>query len=559
MYCFYEKGKRANATVTIDYQKRNNIINNITFVNTSCNVDNALQITGSLYHHNIIIKHLRFIDSHTSVDSKLIDFFYNTDLVVIERSSIINSSFGNYVSLETNTTFIQNNFYMMNSSCEMAIFIFSQGILFLIENVKIMSSSVFNFISLYNINLNKASQIRKINLENNIFLSPAFYVSMSPLIIDNATLSNNHFTNENKAILYIMHGNVSISNIYFGLNYYSLIYGYIFVASESVFTAKDIVFINSSGQYANSIYSNRNKYIYLENCTFINSMKFSTDLVSFYDKEFYIRKSFFLNSFRAGMKVYWVLNKLIISSIRFENIPSYAIELTNVPFATIDSCIFNASPYHPNFNSFRMQGIYAELSNLDVRNCIFTNMRSDEDGGAISTTITFSESVLPSSSFRIWNTQFINCSASRGGAIFLSVQPKSTKTISSAPLFSGVIIKSSFVNNTASSSGGALAFICDKNKNSCKFNIADTVFTRNMVTKTESYNAVKYYYSNINSSGNVVEKDIDKFRIQVLGPPSILKLTSGNKIIRIIQEKDCINRAISKFSLFRISLSLEIL
>ena len=546
MYCFYEKGKRANATVMINNQNRNNIINNLTFVNTSCNVDNVLQITGGIYNYNYTINDFRFIDSHTSKDTKLIELFYKTELAVIERSSIINSSFGYYVSLETNTTFIQNNFYMINSSCENPIFIFSQDILFLIENVKIMNSSLVSFINLYNINMNKTNQIRKINLENNIFLSPAFYVSISPLMIDNATLSYNHFANENKAILYIMHGNVSISNIYFGQNYYSFIYGYIFVASDSVFTAKDIVFLNSSGQFANSIYSNRNKYIYLENCTFIYSKKFSTDLVSFYDKVFYIRKSLFLNSFRASMKVYWVLNQLIISSTRFENIPSYAIELSNVPIAIIDSCIFNASPYHPDFNSFRMQGIYAELSNLDVHNSIFTNMRSKEDGGAISTTITFSESVLPSSSFRIWNSQFINCSATRGGAIFLSVRPKSTKTIATAPLFSGVIIKSSFVNNTASNSGGALAFFCDKNKISCKFNIADTVFTSNMVTKTESYNAVKYYYSSINSSGNIVEKDIGKFRSQILGPPSILKLTSGNKIIRIIQEEDCLNRAISK-------------
>ena len=548
MYCFYENGKRANSTVTIHYESNgNNILNNITFVNTTCNVDSVLRIYGVDLHSNVTIKNFRFIDSQTPEDTKLIDFYTGTDLAAIERSAIINSSFGYYISLESNSTFIQNNFYMMNSSCVNPIFIFSQEILFFVENVRIKNSSLPGLIGTYNINLNKSNQIRNIHLENNIFLSPAFYVSMAPLMIDNATLSYNHFTNENKAILYILHGNVSISNIYFGLNYYNLVYGYIFVASGSVFTAKDIIFINSSGQYANSIYSNKNNYIYLENCTFINSKEISTDLVSFYDKVFYIRKSFFLNSFKASMKVCWVLNQLIISSTRFENIPSYAIELTNVPIAIIDSCIFNASPYHPDFDSFRMQGIYAELSNLDVRNSIFTNMRSDEDGGAISTTITFSESVLSSSSFRIWNSQFINCSATRGGAIFLTVQPKSTKTIASAPLFSGVIIKSSFVNNTASNSGGALAFICDRKKNSCKFNIADNVFTRNMVIKTESYNAVKYYYSNINSSGNLVEKDVDNFRSQVLGPPSILKLTSGNKIIRIIQEEDCINRATSKF------------
>ena len=288
MYCFYEKGKRANATVMINYQNRSNIINNLSFVNTTCNVDNILQITGALYDHDITIKHLRFIDSQTSKDTKLIEYFYNTNLAVIERSSIINSSFGYYVSLDTYTTFIQNNFYMINSSCEHQIFIFSQGVLSLIENVNIKNSTLLSLISLYNIDLNQTSQIRKINLENNKFLSPAFYVSKTCLTIDNATLSNNHFVNENKAILYIMNGNVSISNIYFDQNYYSLIYGYIFVASESVFTAKDIIFRNNSGKYANSIYSNRNKYIYLENCTFINSKKISTDLVSFYDKVFYI-------------------------------------------------------------------------------------------------------------------------------------------------------------------------------------------------------------------------------------------------------------------------------
>ena len=440
-----------------------------------------------------------------------------------------------------------SNFYMMNSISEDTVFLSLKDIFINFENVTIKNSSAFSLLGLYNSITYKNSKIKNLSIDNTVFLFSVFNISGSYLTIENANLNHNYFASGQKAILHILRSTVSISNMNIESNNGSPYYGYAFVSSESIFKARNVAFSGSSGQLSNSIFSNGNIYILMDNCSFINSKLSSRDIVSFYDKTFYIKNSLFLNSFKSSIRIYMNSKQLIVSSTRFENIPSYAINLLNVPIAIIDSCIFNASPYNPNFNSLRMQGIYAELSNLDIHNSIFTNMRSDNEGGAISTKITFPESGFPITNFRIWNSQFINCSASIGGAIFLSVKPKSTSSISSAPLFNGQILKSSFVNNTASLSGGALTFSCNKKYIDCKFNIADSVFSSNMVLKSQSCKAVKYYYANISSSGTIAERDVEKFDSQIVGPPSVIKFTSGNKIIRIVEEKDCINRAISKY------------
>ena len=520
-------------------------LDNFTLINATCDIPEILEI----YTYNITIKDFNFINSRIPNYGVLIEHpFIKDQLVVVEKSSIINSSFGNYINLNHhyNQQFQISNFYMMNSISEDTIFLSLKDNFINIENVTIKNSSALSLLGLYNCITHKNIKIKNIFIYDTVFLFSVFNVSVSYLTIENANLNYNYFDSELKAIFYIYKSTVSIFDINIESNNGSPHYGYALVSSESIFKAKNVVFSGCSGELANSIFSYQNLYILLDNCSFIDSKLSSRDIISFYDKVFYIKNSLFLNSFKTSIRIHMNTKLLIISSTRFINIPLYAINLFNVPFAIIDSCIFYASPYNPNFNSLRMQGIYAELSNLDVHNSIFTNLRTDNEGSAITTTITFPESGFPLTNFRIWNSQFINCSASIGGAIFLSVEPKRANTISIMPLFNGLIIKSSFVNNTASLSGGAIAFSCDKKYINCKFNIADTVFSRNMVVKSESFKAVKFFYANISSRGSIAEKDVEKFESQIVGPPSIIKLTSKNKIIRIIEEKDCTNRAISK-------------
>ena len=527
------------------FSVKNIIIYNITVVDTIC--DLYLGVLDLYSLESTIIKYLAFIDSHIPSYSNLIGLNKIYKSIDIEESYLINSTIGSYIFGGGPMKINQHNFYMMNSTISDAIFYSIQNALFFIENATMKNSTAYNFIYLYNSDVIQSSKIKNLTLENNKFSYAVFDVSKSFLSIENATINNNYLDDVEGAIIYIIQSNVSISNTNIGPNNGSFFFGYFFVTSESILIAKDIVFTDNAGQLANSFYSYGNINILLDHCSFINSKGSSTDLVSFFDKSFYIRNSLFINSFKESMRIFWILNQLIISSTRFENIPSYAIELINIPNALINSCTFTASPYYSKFESLRMQGIYAEVSNLDIHNSIFTNMRSDKDGGAIWTKITYSEIAFPSSNFRIWNSQFINCSATRGGAIFLSVQPINSNSLSSKPLFSGFIAKSSFSNNTAAVSGGALAFSCDKNKINCKFNITDTVFSRNLVIKSESYMAVKYFYSNISSSDNIAEESTENYNKQVLGPPSIIKLINGKKkLILAIEEKDCRNRAISK-------------
>ena len=499
------------------------------------------------YLNNIAIKNFSLINSQIPNDSSLIEFGSSCKTIVIEQTSIINSTFGNYIYGDGDLNINQYNFSMMNSTISEAILYSVKNAIFYIENISIKNSTAPYFMYLYNSDAIHSSKIKNIFFENNIFTEKAIEVSKSFLAIENATINNNYFSDEQGAIIYIIQSNVTISNMNIGSNNGNFYFGNFFVTSESILTAKDIIFSGNSGQLTNSLYSYGNLNIMLDHCSFINSKGSSADLVSFFDKFFYIKNSLFINSFIQSVKIFWIIKQLIIYSTRFENIPSYAIELINIPNALINSCIFTASPSYSKFESLRMQGIYSEVSNLDIHNCIFTNMRSDEDGGAIYTTIAFSENTYPSSNFRVWNSQFINCSAATGGAIFISVPQTNTDSHSSMPLFNGLIVKSTFTNNTASESGGALALSCDKNNINCKFNIADSIFSRNLVIKSESFKAVKYFYANISSSGNIAEGENEKYNRQVLGPPSKIKLNNGKKIILTIEEEDCINRALSKF------------
>ena len=545
MHCSTVSNKRPAA---IFYFFQDNInINNLTAIDTVCNLT-----TGFIYLCYLIntkINYISFINSSLPGNSVLIETGDSTKSLEIKESSIINSSLGEYIYGENNLIINQSNFYMANTTILKPIFDSFNNVLYFIDNATIINCNAKNFLFLYNGDAIKTSIIKNIYLENNYFYNEAISVSKSFLIIENTIMINNYIKDERGAMLYIVQSNVTISNMSMGPNNGSFFFGYLFVSSESILTAKDVLFSNNAGQIANSFYSYGNLNINLDHCSFINSKGSSIDLISFFDKLFYIKNSLFQNSGKESIRIFWNINQLVISSTRFENIPSYAIELINNPNALIKSCTFIASPYYPKFDSLRMQGIYSEVTNLDIHNCVFTNMRSDKDGAAVWTSITFSENTYPSSNFRIWNSQFINCSATRGGAIFLSVQPINTTSFSSKPLFSGLIAKSSFVNNTALVSGGALAFSCDKNIINCKFIITDTLFSGNLVIKSESYKDVKYYYSNISSTGNIVEKDINKFETQVVGPPSIIKLTNGKKIFLTIEEKKCINLANSKILL----------
>ena len=520
---------------------------NITVIDTICNSAEGFISLYQIVELNL--KYLAFVNSTISEDDPLIYISEKAKSVEIGETLLINSFVGYYILAENFLTINQNNFYMVNSTILYYVFSSYNTALYFIENATMINSIAYNFLTLYNGKITTASKIKNVYLENNDFDYAAIDLSESCLIIENLTMKNNYVDDERGAMLFIIQSNVTIANMNIGQNNGSFFFGYFYISSGSILTAKDIVFSYNAGQIANSFYSNGNSNIILDHCSFVNSNGSSTDLISFFDKFFYIKNSLFLNSIKESIKVFSIINQLIISSTRFENNPSYAIGLFNVPNALIDSCTFIASPYYPKFNSLRMQGIYSEVTNLDIHNSIFTNMRSEKDGAAIWTTITFSEYTFPSSNFRIWNSQFINCSATRGGAIFLLVQPINTNSVSSKPLFSGLISKSSFVNNTALVSGGAFAFTCDKKKINCKFNIADNIFSGNLVVKSNSYKDVKYYYSNISGTGNIAEKDINNFGAQVIGPPSIIKLTNGKKIIMTIEEKKCINKAYSKILL----------
>jgi predicted outer membrane repeat protein len=161
-------------------------------------------------------------------------------------------------------------------------------------------------------------------------------------------------------------------------------------------------------------------------------------------------------------------------STKFSNF----IEVSDIQDVIIERSSFITSPTakmsSTNLKKQSLPGLYLnEITRLFIRESVFKNLKSFTDqalGGALRI-IQSEENKSSQNKFLITGSLFQNCTSTAGGAVAM------------INLGNAQIEKTSFLDNFASKTGGALQFFCDnfgKDFYKCSLRIADTVFSRNI-------------------------------------------------------------------------------
>ena len=217
--------------------------------------------------------------------------------------------------------------------------------------------------------------------------------------------------------------------------------------------------------------------------------------------------------------------EVIISDVIFTNSRISTIYMKNIFSLNILRCTFAIPEYKGASASAEISSaIIVSTTNLLIEDCIFSNMSSSENGGAIKAEIIY-QKANDQSSFVLKNNQFLNSSGLIGGAVYLSVSPSEEQR-----KFIGTIDSCYFGNSRASTAGGALAYLCDKSQINCSLEVTKSKFINNEVLSSSgSGGAVKYFYDSFTNTNNEFQGNSAGFAHNISGIPSGIVLKSGNK------------------------------
>ena len=373
-------------------------------------------------------------------------------------------------------------------------------------------------------------KIEHIVSKMNSISAPMIYSFLTYIDVSDYNSHNTFCTHYGASDISVSKGEITIKNSYF----YSQIplpsNGYISASDNQNITVIDTTFINGIGKVSSFLNSAISSRLILSNSKFINSLGFSA-ILSYLDSYIMISGCIFENSTKYSVLVSLMnSNDLIIVDTVFKNSSASAIYLENVLRAKIKSCSFILSSsqqasafYTKESSSLIGRGIEAKIENLEIEDCYFANMRSDENGGAIyAEALNLSSNYL--SSLSIKNTYFVNSSGNIGGAVYIYAPDEIKKK------FTGYIDNCIFLNSISIIAGGALGYSCDKKINDCNFSISNSKFINNSVSSlTGGGGAIKYFYDKIDFINNEFQGNYASFATNILGVPSGILVMVGNK------------------------------
>ena len=402
-----------------------------------------------------------------------------------------------------------------------------------ISNITVENSTLSGLIKgMFLDGLDISISIDNILIKNNIITAPVIYAILASIVISNYTSINNLCAQGTSSDVSVSMGEIIISNSYFSQSRKPVSNGYINAFLNENITVIDSSFINNVGIASSCINTAESCRLIIKNSKFINSLKGNAAVSSYFDEEIMIKNCVFENMAKYALRISMMKSDgLIISDTDFKNSLTSAIYLEDVSSAFISGCSFTfsisqgISGYGSESNySPVSRGIQAKITSLVVQNCIFTNPRSAENGGAILAEVEYlSNKNL--STVSISNCQFINSSGAIGGAVYIQAT-----TSEQQKKFIGYIEDCTFLGSLSTISGGALGYSCDKQIINCYLSISNTKFINNSVTSLAGGGgAIKYFYDNITNKNNIFEGNSASYAPDISGIPSGILLKVGNK------------------------------
>ena len=452
---------------------------------------------------------------NVSVQNSSFSSFYNEDMVYItyfKNISIINST-------------IIDPFIMATTVYENQVEIDH----LYIENCSL--NGLFKFVKLGN-NLTPI-KISNIIAKMNRITAPMIYGYSTYIDISNYNSDNNNYTQDGISDISVWRGEIIIRNSLFSNAKQQSSNGYISASDNQNITVIDTTFLNGIGIVSTFINTALSSRLILSNSKFINSIG-NTAISSYLDSYIMISSCIFENSTKYSLLISMMKsNDLIITDTVFKNNSASAIYLEDVLSAKIKRCSFILSPSQEKSafdkearSSLISRGIEARITNLEVEDSIFTNMRSDKNGGAIyAETVYLSKNYESLSTFSIKNTYFVNSSGNIGGSVYIYAPNNENKKN-----FIGYIDNCTFLSSISTKTGGALGYSCNKQINNCYFSVSNSKFINNSVSSlTGGGGAIKYFYDRVVRKNNVFQGNSASFAADVLGIPSGISIKIGSK------------------------------